>query len=95
MIKTPVAVVVPSEIHDLYYVRDADGDRLTNKLVRKSADEIATALNERAALLELRDACRALLDTDSKPNFDAIIAAEREARQRIENALALMEASNV
>ena len=54
-IKTLVQIC-DSEFTNLYYVRDAEGDRITTKLPLELAREIATVLNEHDKLVEQKAA---------------------------------------
>ena len=59
-IKGPVQIC-DSEFPNLYYIRDANGDRITIKLPLELAREITAALNAHDALVAERDELKAKL----------------------------------
>ena len=67
-IKTLVQIC-DSEFPNLYYVRDAKGDRITTKLSLDLAREIATVLNEHDKLVSERDALTSALRRQAN-NYD-------------------------
>ena len=67
-IKGPVQIC-DSEFINLYYVRDANGDRITTKLPLELAREITAALNAHDALVAERDALTSALERQAC-NYD-------------------------